>query len=185
MNQYRSCGKILLTAAFLAGCLLSFDTTANSPPFSEKSGFLAEGIPFPPTIEDEHGKEFTPEDFKGKAVIIVFFTTWCPNCPDVLRALDNLQSMLKKEKVNGVEIIALNVGDDGPNELKLHYKTENVQLLKVYRSIPPSTLKGVKGVPACFVYDATGKSVCGYIGGGIPFESEKFIAWLVSGVLKN
>lgn len=76
-------------------------------PDAEKLTYLKEGYDkFSFSFPDLTGKMVSLNDpkFKGKAVIVQIFGTWCPNCMDETRFLT---SWYEENKNRGVEIVAL------------------------------------------------------------------------------
>jgi peroxiredoxin len=57
---------------------------------------------------DLNGKIFSSQDFKGKPVILFFWTTWCPYCRRELNTLEEIYPQLKKE---GIVVLAINTGE--------------------------------------------------------------------------
>jgi thiol-disulfide isomerase/thioredoxin len=165
---YKEYIKFLASVTSFIFCL-SFEASAFlkgkiSPPFSADKGFLSNGMSFDYKIKNENGVEFSVGDFKGNVVIIMFFTTWCPSCPVVLKSMDCLVEKFKQEGINNVKIVPLNLGNDSVNRLKIYYKRNDVQLLDVYHSLPSNAMSEIKGVPCCLIFDKTGDPVCGYLG---------------------
>jgi len=62
------------------------------------------------TLTDAHSNSFQLSDYKGKAVIIIFWATWCPYCAKIMPALEDYYQSYNKE---GLEIIAVDINDDG------------------------------------------------------------------------
>ncbi|MDR0678097.1 MAG: TlpA family protein disulfide reductase [Holosporaceae bacterium] len=144
-------------------------------PFTEGEGYIPGGIPFKHVIKNEKNELFSMEDPGGKVVILLLFTTWCQNCPVVLRDFDFLVEKFKNQ--NNLKIIALNIGNESINYLKIHYKANNIQFLDVYHSISPEVFKDVPGVPACLLFDKKGNPVWGYLG-IVDYGSPKFIEFM-------
>jgi thiol-disulfide isomerase/thioredoxin len=157
------------------------ETVDNHIPFADNPGYVAGGRPFNWIIKDENGREFSIDNFAGSVVVVAIFTTWCPNCPIVLQGLDTLVDKLGNLGVKNVKVVALNVGDESINSLKIHYKANDIQMLEVYHSISPTVIKDIRGVPACFVFDKRGAPVCGYFGAAEYGSDEfiEFIKWLL------
>lgn len=126
-------------------------------------------------IIDEKGKTISLENLHDNIVIVIFSTIWCPSCPNVLREFDNLLNKIRKKNIKHIKIIALNIGNEDTNSIKIHYKSNDIQLLDVYKSVDNSVTNGIKGVPACLVFNTESKLVWGYLGGGIDFSSDEFL----------
>jgi thiol-disulfide isomerase/thioredoxin len=133
-------------------------------PFTDTPGYMAGGKEFRHTIRDKSGKEFSLTDFSGNVVIIVFYTTWCPNCPQVLQSIDNLNVRLNLSGIAGVKVIALNIGEESMETLESHHKSIGIQSLESYHSLPSNVINDINGVPACLIFDKKSNPVCGYLG---------------------
>ncbi|MBQ8944231.1 MAG: TlpA family protein disulfide reductase [Clostridia bacterium] len=82
-------------------------------PRVEKAGgsgeALTEGAKAPDfTAELNDGTTFNLSKNKDKVVLVNFWATWCPPCCDELPVFEKL----KNEKIDGVEIIAVNCSED-------------------------------------------------------------------------
>ncbi len=66
------------------------------------------------TLLDLENKEFSLSDFKGKPVILFFWTTWCPYCRKELKQLNTMHAGLLKD---GVELAAINV-EEPPDKVQ-------------------------------------------------------------------
>jgi len=58
------------------------------------------------TLLDLENKQFSLSDFKGKPVILFFWTTWCPYCRKELKQLNTMHAQFLRD---GVELVAINV----------------------------------------------------------------------------
>lgn len=154
------------------------DITNIELPFVEHPGYIKGGKQFAYSFVNEKGKEISILDLNDNVVIIVFSTTWCHNCPSVLKDMDDLSAILAKDKLDNVKIIALNVGNESIQLIKEHYNSIKVKSLDVYKSIPIHTIEEFQGVPVCLVFDKEGAPVWGYIGGGVTYKSEEFINFI-------
>jgi thiol-disulfide isomerase/thioredoxin len=179
---------LLLAVAFIFSSALEayesiFPGKSLIPPFSLdpafRSAFLQGGRPFPHKIWNENQEELSLESFKGNVVVVVLFTTWCPNCPIVLLCMQDLVKRFKKGGISNIKIIVLNVGNESPNFIKIYYKGRDIQLLDVYHSLPAAAMSesGVRGVPACLIFDKSGSPVCGYLG-AMDYSGEEFVEYL-------
>ena len=55
------------------------------------------------------------ESYKGKVVLINFWTTWCPGCRDEMPGLIRLQQEFESE---GFTVVAIAVEDEGEESVK-------------------------------------------------------------------
>ena len=60
-------------------------------------------------LQDTEGKTHRLSDYRGKPVIINFWTTWCPPCREELPSMNRAWHLLEKE---GIAMLALNMGED-------------------------------------------------------------------------
>ncbi|KGR75022.1 peroxiredoxin family protein [Ureibacillus manganicus] len=57
-------------------------------------------------LSDLNGKAVNLSDFKGKIVILNFWTTWCPPC---IEEMPEMQRFYEKNKDHRIEIVAVNL----------------------------------------------------------------------------
>ena len=60
-------------------------------------------------LQDTEGNTHRLSDYRGKPVIINFWTTWCPPCREELPSMNRAWHLLEKE---GIAMLALNMGED-------------------------------------------------------------------------
>jgi len=61
------------------------------------------------------------ESYKGKVVLINFWTTWCPGCRDEMPELVRLQQAFEAK---GFTVVAIAVDDEGEESVKTYVQTE-------------------------------------------------------------
>jgi len=61
------------------------------------------------SLQDTHGKLHRLSDYRGKPVIINFWTTWCPPCREELPSMNRAWHKLEQE---GIAMLAINMGED-------------------------------------------------------------------------
>lgn len=92
-----------LVSTFLLASLIGCRSNTVSTNGSDSSSSAGTSAPsFSITLTD--GKKISLEGFKGKAVVINFWATWCPYCIDEAPALEKAYQKYKKE---GLEMIAI------------------------------------------------------------------------------
>jgi thiol-disulfide isomerase/thioredoxin len=62
------------------------------------------------------------ESYKGKVVLISFWTTWCPGCRDEMPELIKLQQNLGSK---GFTVVAVSVDDQGEESIESFVQTEH------------------------------------------------------------
>ena len=95
----------ILIVLFLAGAvnLAAEDETANMDPMTKRFYLSGFGVPPQPidapdfTVPDLKGNLKTLSSYKGKAVLLNFWATWCPPCRSEMPAMEKLYNELKDE----------------------------------------------------------------------------------------
>ena len=105
------------------------------------------------TLLDVDGNEHTLSDYKGKVVLINFWTISCPSCRKEISKLVKLREEYKNE-----ELVFLGVGFDRErnnlkifrdiNKINYHILVGDKETLKKYE---------LKGVPTTFIMDKKGE----------------------------
>lgn len=120
------------------------------------------------TIE-KHKTGLNFPEFKGKAVLLNFFATWCPPCRAEIPHLNNLQEK-NKDRFIVVSLVMDRNKDDKEirefmDEHGINYIVtngdENTRLAR--------SLGGVKSIPFMIMYDSNGTYFTHYVG-AIPEE---------------
>ncbi|MFH1622497.1 MAG: TlpA disulfide reductase family protein [Candidatus Omnitrophota bacterium] len=60
------------------------------------------------TLQNLEGDSVSLSDFSDKAVILFFWTTWCPHC---LRELTNFNREYENMKSSNIELLAIDIGE--------------------------------------------------------------------------
>lgn len=77
------------------------------------------------SLVDLDGKALSIADFKGRALIINFWATWCPPCRAEIPALDAVYQAYRDK---GVEVLGIDYGEDGDTvkgflrDIKISYR---------------------------------------------------------------
>jgi peroxiredoxin len=67
------------------------------------------------SLYDMDGQEVRLSDYKGKPVVLWFWTTWCPYCRRAIPELNNIYPQLKLE---GIQLLAVNVDESREKIMK-------------------------------------------------------------------
>ena len=166
-QQYRT--WLLLACAVTAGVLVLFLgvrllVQRNS---SHGAGSLAAiGITpvapprFAPTLAfyDETGRALNLGDFKGRAVLLNVWATWCVPCRKEMPSLDRLQAKLGGPRF---QVIAISIDKQGVAVVSPFYRELGLRSLGIY--LDPSgkapSAFGIDGVPATLLIDTDGHEI--------------------------
>lgn len=83
----------------------------TSPAFASQvlSPFLPDTMAPDFQLQDTEGEWHSLSDYRGKTVIINFWTTWCPPCREEIPSMNRMWKKLQDE---GVVVLAINIGED-------------------------------------------------------------------------
>jgi thiol-disulfide isomerase/thioredoxin len=105
-------------------------------------------------VKDINGRKLTPEDFKGKVVLINFWATWCPYCKAEIPELVRLQD---KYGWAGLQVVGIAIKDteskvkDFANANGINYP------LAMGDESLKATYGGVNGLPTSFLISRDGR----------------------------
>lgn len=102
--------------------------SSMSPPvWSHQQAFEKMGITKPRieksapdfSLQDIHGKTVNLEDFRGKAILLNFWATWCEACKEELPSMQRLYEALSSQ---GVEVVAISIDRRNFDRIKKYAK---------------------------------------------------------------
>lgn len=118
-----------------------------------------------PQIPFEHdGAAISLKDFRGKAVLVNFWATWCAPCLKELPSLDALQGRLGGRKFQVVAIAADPRGPQTAQAFLDRLEIENLDLYADPRLAMASSIGGANILPVSILYDANGREVGRLVG---------------------
>lgn len=100
------------------------------PSFADDSGDAGSIVdfhqPLPRTVlPAPDGNWMNLESYRGKVVLINFWTTWCPGCRDEMPDLIRLQ---QKFESSGFTVVALAVDDEGEESVSAYLRNESFSI---------------------------------------------------------
>jgi thiol-disulfide isomerase/thioredoxin len=126
-----------------------------------KTGFASTRSPRPvPDLQfqDGRGNPLALSDFRGRAVLLNVWATWCTPCREEMPTLDRLQ-----QKLGGpaFEVLALSIDNGGVAAVRRFFEEVGVRSLSVY--VDPSMRATEKlrivGVPTTLLIDREGREL--------------------------
>ncbi|MCD6394189.1 MAG: TlpA family protein disulfide reductase [Planctomycetes bacterium] len=105
------------------------------------------------SVRDITGVEHKLSDYRGKHVVVVFWTTWCPACNMEIPHLIKLREALGPDKL---QILA--ISNEPVDVLKPFVDSRQINYVVVTVNSPlPAPLDRVQGIPATIFIDPDGK----------------------------
>ena len=107
---------------------------------------------------DGAGRPRTLADFRGKAVLLNLWATWCVPCRKEMPALDRLQARLGGP---GFEVVALSIDKKGLPVVQAFYAELGLKALAIYVDDSGSAVRavGALGIPTTLLIDAQGREI--------------------------
>ena len=126
------------------------------------------------SFSDRDGRLLTLEDFRGRAVLLNFWATWCGPCVREMPALDRLQADLGPE---GLQVIALSVDRQGLEVVEPFYRRLSIEALEIYLDPANQVARSftVPGLPTTYLIDPDGRMV-GVLAGPAEWDSPDALA---------
>jgi len=113
-------------------------------------------------LPDDEGEMHALSDYKGKAVVINFWATWCPPCRAELPSMNRAWEKLKK---HDVQMLAINVGEDEDTVFAFTGEQEIDFQILLDESGEIINRWPVDGLPTTFILDKQGRVVYRAVGG--------------------
>lgn len=106
-------------------------------------------------LKDINGKMVKLSDFRGKAVVLNFWATWCPPCKTEIPWFEDLQDKYGNQ---GLEIVGVALDDSSDNEIAEFAKDMKMNYPVLIGKEETSDLYGgVEALPTTFYIDRSGK----------------------------
>lgn len=129
-------------------------------------------------FEDGEGNEQTLADFRGKAVLLNVWATWCVPCREEMPTLDRLQAELGGPEF---EVLALSIDRGGADAVREFYSEIGIENLALH--IDPSARAmfaiGVVGLPTTILIDGEGREL-GRLVGPAEWDSPEMVEFIRS-----
>ena len=126
----------------------------------------APGVAF----ENRAGARLTPEDFRGKVILLNLWATWCAPCIRELPSLDRLNAKLGGESF---EVVALSIDRLGWPAIDSFFARLGIASLAGYldQTMRATAAMGATSLPTTILIDARGREI-GRMSGPAEWDSE-------------
>ena len=124
--------------------------------------FPPRGAPKPGFLHED--ETISLEAFRGKAILVNFWATWCAPCLKELPSLDALEADLGGEKF---QVVAIAADPRGPEAAQDYLQRLNIENLKLYADPTlqlASAIGGANLLPVTILFDARGQEVGRLVG---------------------
>ncbi len=155
-----------LVSALVVGATLHSATLPRKAGAAQPDGGLSklrempEGRPLPEGLAftDAEGRETRFEAFRGRALVVNFWATWCPPCVAEMPSLDRLHAQVARD---GIEVLALSSDRGGRAQVEPFYGRTGIRNLGIWldpRGAAGRAL-GLRGLPTTVILDRRGLEV--------------------------
>ena len=131
-------------------------TTAGRKAAGAMTRLDVKGKPLPLAFAGLDGGKIDIRNYRDKAVLVVFWATWCKPCFEDLPKLKALYQQYQKQ---GFEVIGVNL-DNTPNGVKGYLQQNGMTWPQIHEAggleSPPSLAFGVISLPTMFLVDKKG-----------------------------
>jgi peroxiredoxin len=151
----------LAAVAIVIGFSCSKSSSAHSSPSTE-SAHSARKLAPDFTLQDANGRSVTLSEFRGKAVLLNFWATWCGPCSLEIPWFTEFEQQFKSR---GFEVLGVSMDEDGWKVIK-PYITEhkiNYRVLLGNDSVS-QVYGGVDSLPTTFIVGRDGKVAYVHVG---------------------
>lgn len=140
--------RILFLVVWMVAAAVQAVAAVPMPPFSL------------PTAVD--GSVVTSEEYRGKAVLVTFFATWCPPC---LQEIPTLKELHAKFQQRGFAVVALSVDEGGPDVVARLVRRAAINYpVLMADSVTTRNFGNVVAIPTSFLINRHGHVVKKYPG---------------------
>jgi peroxiredoxin len=147
-----------LTRRWLAGAALAlFAAAASAQSLKPWSGGATPAL----ELTDAEGAVHRLSDYRGKAVLVNFWATWCAPCREEMPSIESLRLSMQGKPF---AVLAVNVGQSGRVARDFGRKLMLEFPLLLDQDTRTAKAWGAKVLPASFVIDPQGKIRYSYYG---------------------
>lgn len=157
---------MLLLAVVAAGAGAGAHMLGAAPETNSLASSTASNFPKPlPSVnfESADGRPMTLADFRGKAVLLNIWATWCPPCRNEMPSLDRLQAKLGGDDF---VVVPLSIDRAGIDDVKPFFDEIGIQKLAIYLDRSSGVMSSLKvvGLPTTLLVGRDGRELMRWVG---------------------
>ena len=106
-------------------------------------------------LKDSNGKVVTPEEYKGRVLLLNFWATWCVPCKAEIPWFQEFDTKLKDK---GFAVLGVSMDEEGWDAVKPYVAEKKIAYRMVIGTEEVSTrYGGIDSLPTTFIIDREGK----------------------------
>jgi cytochrome c biogenesis protein CcmG/thiol:disulfide interchange protein DsbE len=106
-------------------------------------------------LKDANGKTVTPEEYKGRVLLLNFWATWCVPCKAEIPWFQEFDTKLKDK---GFAVLGVSLDEEGWGTVKPYIEERKIAYRMVIGNEEVSTrYGGIDSLPTTFIIDREGK----------------------------
>jgi thiol-disulfide isomerase/thioredoxin len=133
-------------AAALAACSKDAEATGTAPDF---------------TLEEIEGGQVSLSDYRGRAVLLVFWAVGCPPCRREVPALIEVSDRYRAE---GLTVLAVNAWNEPPEAVRQFAGQQGIRYPVLLRGRSAALQYSIRAIPAVFYIDPQGRLAGNHVG---------------------
>lgn len=107
------------------------------------------------SLPDLDGKQWSSAEFRGKALVVDFWATWCNTCKETIPKLAELS---KQYQGKGLTVLGISVDKGSAEKVAKAAKKLGITYLVLHdKDNTLGTVFGFNGIPSLYVFDRQGK----------------------------
>jgi peroxiredoxin len=107
------------------------------------------------------GQQLALSDYRGKVLLLEFFTTWCSSCKE---SVSHLVRLYQKHEKQGLRVLGLNLDDDGVKIVREYVIANRLNYPVALAGESLQTDYGLRSVPTLYVVSKKGLIVEKFMG---------------------
>jgi len=123
-------------------------------------------------LQNTAGRYVRLDDFRGKIVLLNFWTTWCPSC---ITEMPSMETLHRKLLGKNFAMVTVNIKESAA-QVKAFFDRNKLSFAALLDTTGEVSIEfGIRAIPTSFIIDKSGK-IIGQISGPREWDSRKSVA---------